>query len=45
MEKDNSIEFKVYGKKALFSEPITRTGRELQRAFTGNRHLSGTLIR
>lgn len=28
MEKDNSIEFKVYGKKALFSEPITRTGGE-----------------
>lgn len=28
MEKENSIEFKVYGKKALFSEPITRAGGE-----------------
>ncbi|TCL55899.1 CRISPR-associated protein Cas5d [Kineothrix alysoides] len=28
MERENSIEFKVYGKRALFSDPITRTGGE-----------------
>lgn len=28
MKKENSIEFKVYGKKALFSDPITRVGGE-----------------
>lgn len=28
MEKDNSIEFKVYGKYALFSDPVTRVGGE-----------------
>lgn len=28
MKKENSIEFKVYGKRALFSDPITRTGGE-----------------
>lgn len=28
MEKENSIEFKVYGRRALFSDPITRTGGE-----------------
>lgn len=28
MQKENSIEFKVYGKRALFSDPITRTGGE-----------------
>lgn len=28
MEKENRIEFKVYGRRALFSDPITRTGGE-----------------
>lgn len=28
MQKENSIEFKVYGKRALFADPITRTGGE-----------------
>ncbi|MEF9939333.1 MAG: type I-C CRISPR-associated protein Cas5c [Clostridium sp.] len=28
MEKENSIEFKVYGRRALFSDPITRVGGE-----------------
>ena len=28
MEKENSIEFKVYGRRALFSDPLTRTGGE-----------------
>lgn len=28
MEKQNNIEFKVYGKYALFSDPITRVGGE-----------------
>lgn len=28
MKQENSIEFKVYGKRALFSDPITRTGGE-----------------
>jgi len=28
MEKNNSIEFKVYGRYALFSDPITRVGGE-----------------
>lgn len=28
MQKENSIEFKVYGKRALFSDPITRIGGE-----------------
>lgn len=28
MQKENSIEFKVYGKRALFSDPITRAGGE-----------------
>lgn len=28
MEKKNSVEFKVYGKRALFSDPITRMGGE-----------------
>lgn len=28
MEKENSIEFKVYGRRALFSDPIARVGGE-----------------
>ena len=28
MEKENSVEFKVYGRLALFSDPITRIGGE-----------------
>ncbi len=28
MEKENRIEFKVYGRRAMFSDPITRTGGE-----------------
>ena len=28
MEKENSIEFKVYGRRALFSDPLTRIGGE-----------------
>ncbi len=28
MEKENSIEFKVYGRRALFSDPINRVGGE-----------------
>lgn len=28
MEKENSIEFKVYGRRALFSDPINRIGGE-----------------
>lgn len=28
MEKENSIEFKVYGRRALFSDPIVRVGGE-----------------
>lgn len=28
MEKENSIEFKVYGRRALFSDPIVRVGEK-----------------
>lgn len=28
MEKENRIEFKVYGRRALFSDPLTRSGGE-----------------
>ena len=28
MEKRNTVQFKVYGKYALFSDPITRPGGE-----------------
>lgn len=28
MEKENSMEFKVYGRRALFSEPLSRVGGE-----------------
>lgn len=28
MEKENSVSFKVYGRQAMFSDPITRTGGE-----------------
>lgn len=28
MEKENRVEFKVYGRRALFSDPITRSGGE-----------------
>ena len=28
MEKENRIEFKVYGRRAMFSDPITKSGGE-----------------
>src|SRR4030065_2108004 len=28
MEKENRVEFKVYGKYALFTDPVTKTGGE-----------------
>ena len=28
MERENAIEYKVYGKYALFTDPLTKTGGE-----------------